>query len=505
MAGFEYQRINREGKRTGGFYLETDEGLTAWVLKSGKILGEIPREYSQTTPKEWSRFWVIRETTQMPEWHELPTNEEGKQVDRVWCFSGDKDKAFAEHFGVGCDHRLKTIATIVPGLAKIEELVKACDFQLDGVNAEEESNPHDASLKSIEEIKVHAEAGNVEAMCSLGIALVTAPPQYRDYNQGMRWLRKASAAGMALATYNIGVILRDGYSGEIDFKNALKYFDEAASVGYAMAKRSSGIMRINGEGCPKNQAAGYRMLLEAAKSRDYHSFLIIGSMHLNGVCVKKNPIEGAAWLLLALKMGLAVESAAGFSQLNKEYEADELKLILEKAEVRTNVLIDELCLGNPDLESSQLLFPKNPEQTKPSPKLSIDWENINPTDPKGYYAYFGVKPDASVSVITRAYNRILKECADNAFVINEANMAYKVLSNPHKRRFYDRNQVNLTRREAQNHIKPDILSLLNERNGRIVGSPAEYDPRPEPRNQNKSSGCILLLLPISIGIILLLF
>jgi hypothetical protein len=63
----------------------------------------------------------------------------------------------------------------------------------------------------------------------------------------------------------------------------------------------------------------------------------------------------------------------------------------------------------------------------PAPKLKTDWEYIDPEDPKGFYAYFGVKPTAHISAITKAYNRVLKECAGNDFVINEANIAYAVL------------------------------------------------------------------------------
>jgi TPR repeat protein len=246
-----------------------------------------------------------------------------------------------ELYGTGCDHRLKDIAAIVPGLAKIEELVKACDLQLDGDYAEEEPNPHLESLEKIEKRRLLAEDGDIDALCARGLDLLSAPPQYRNYEEGMRCLRKAEEAGMALANYNIGVMLRDGYSGEKDLVGALRYFDKAAAGGYPMAKRNAGIMRINGEGCPVNQAAGYRLLFEAAKIGDYPSLVVIGRMHLRGIYFEQDTVEGAAWLLLAHKVG-HVEGSIALARLRESHEAEETMAIIEKAEERIPDLIKEL-------------------------------------------------------------------------------------------------------------------------------------------------------------------
>ena len=318
-----------------------EEDSQTWTLKSGTVPGILPREYTQTTAKEWVRFWVIKETTSMGEWNELPTDDEGSQVDRVWCFSGSTEQGYVEIYGTGCDHRLKDIAAIAPGLASIEELVKACDLQLDGDYAEEDPNPHLETLNKIEERRLLAEAGDIDALCARGLDLLSAPPQYRNYEEGMRCLRKAAETGMALATYNIGVMLRDGYSGEKDLVSALRYLDEAAAGGYPVAKRNAGIMRINGEGCPVNQAAGYRLLFEAAKIGDYPSLVVIGRMHLRGIYFKQDTVEGAAWLLLAHKVGL-IEGSIAVARLRESYEADDVMLLLEKAEARIPGLIEEL-------------------------------------------------------------------------------------------------------------------------------------------------------------------
>lgn len=148
----------------------------------------------------------------------------------------------------------------------------------------------------------------------------------------------------------------------------------------------------------------------------------------------------------------------------------------------------------------------------PIPMLRTDWDEIDEKDPKGYYAYFGVDPSSDLPAIRRAYERILKECADNPFVINEANTAYGVLSNPHKRRYYDTNQAALSRRMAEterlaaaNRERSDNQGLFTDaiRRGVRINpvEPGERLNREWPQKQ--SSGCLVLFFPLLAGLALL--
>ena len=343
MPAFEYQRINKDGDRTGGFYLEHDDQSHTWKITSGSIKAKFPNRYSVTTAKEWEKFLVIKETTEMNQWQELPKDENDDQVDRVWGFDCVSEQGFGEFFGVGCDHKLKSIAAIVPGLSKIEELIKACDFELDGKYAKEEPNPHLNSLKMLKKSRAEAESGgaDADAMCTLGLNLIQGPPQYRNYEEGMRWLRKAEDTGMALATYNIGVMLRDGYSGERDLVDALKCFENAAQGGYLIAIRNAGLMYFNGQGCVKNQKKGYEWLFVAAQKGDYPTLLIIAKLYFAGAYVKQSDVEGTAWLMIAHKVGL-LEGSIELAGLRTRFSAKELEKLLEKAEKRVNVIIEAL-------------------------------------------------------------------------------------------------------------------------------------------------------------------
>jgi hypothetical protein len=64
-------------------------------------------------------------------------------------------------------------------------------------------------------------------------------------------------------------------------------------------------------------------------------------MHLRGIFFKKDVIEGAAWLLLAHKVGL-IEGSIAVGQLRESYEAEEVIRILDKAEERVAGLIEKL-------------------------------------------------------------------------------------------------------------------------------------------------------------------
>ena len=162
--------------------------------------------------------------------------------------------------------------------------------------------------------------------------------------------------------------------------------------------------------------------------------------------------------------------------------------------------------------------PKASDQVKPvqAPKLKTHWDDVDEKDPKGYYAYFGVDPKSDIAVIRKAYERILRECADNAFVVNEANFAFSVLSNPNKRRYYDTQQAALSRRmedtkkqeEESREQRRQGVGLYGTRSnahaGRTMGMPSE-GPGELNRPRPSSGGCMIFLAPLMVGVLWLLY
>jgi hypothetical protein len=216
-----------------------------------------------------------------------------------------------------------------------------------------------------------------------------------------------------------------------------------------------------------------------------------------------------------------------------EYTPEELQIFVRETGIRhilvnhglsttytiskQNSPADDPVPETPPVFVERRVGPNSSPSTTP-PKLSIDWDNINPLDPKGYYAFFGVEPDAPLSAITSVYDRIVRDWSDNPVVLYEAGTAYAVLSNPHKRRFYDKNQVNLTRREAD-HRKQKELRDREPQSSRARINPAEGPDKPglfhdhvrrglyinpveEPQHRNirprNSGGCGVAVLVIGL-------
>jgi curved DNA-binding protein CbpA len=147
------------------------------------------------------------------------------------------------------------------------------------------------------------------------------------------------------------------------------------------------------------------------------------------------------------------------------------------------------------------------------------WDGTDPSDPKGYYAYFGLKPSASPDEIQRAYERVLAECADVPFVINEAKIAYDVLSNPATRALYG------LRAPHAGPMKPSQPPAESRPSGTSAGNfvstgPAKGGSSPQPyrlagmpigishppqHRPPQAGGCLVLLFPLLFGAICMMF
>jgi hypothetical protein len=335
---FEYQRLDPDGNWAGGFHLDWHLDTQIWTVVSGSVPGGVPREYSQTGPEAWERFSTIVGTTDMRNWQDLPKDEDDNQLDRVWLFC---PTASSQYCGVGIDHRLATICKIVPGLAAIADLIRACDLQVDGNEAKEAEDPTLEYLEQINGLRPSAAGGDKDAQAELGARLVAAPVQYRDFDEGIKWLTEAAKSGHQDAEYNVGTSYLHGYSGKTDPKTAFHWLEKAAAKKHLMAMRNIGIMLMYGNGCTQDQAKGYDYLLRASKLGDYPSLLNIGQLYLVGTYVKKDPQEAAAWFILSHHMG-APEAAEKLLSLREHFEEDELESVVEKAQARIPSLSAEL-------------------------------------------------------------------------------------------------------------------------------------------------------------------
>jgi len=126
------------------------------------------------------------------------------------------------------------------------------------------------------------------------------------------------------------------------------------------------------------------------------------------------------------------------------------------------------------------------------PKINVDWDCTDPSDPKGYYAYFGLSPTAKLKTIKFAYIKVLDECAGNPLVLNAAKEAYDVLSDPIKRRKYD-TQLTYNTDDGAHETGP-----LSDYKFRTAGKPIETcDQVYVPTKQG--SGCMIVFFALFTG------
>ncbi len=335
---FEYQRINQNGERNGGFFLQWSADTNIWLITSGSIPGTIPREFSITNPKEWEKYQNIVKTTNVHEWEDLPRDEDGNQSDRVWAFWPNLSTGY---FGVGIDHRINTIAAIVPGLSSIADLIRECDLQVDGKISKELPDSSLQLLESINDLRKKAEKGDINAQSALGGTLVSTVPQYRNVEEGLKWLMLVAKSGDPNSEYNIGMTYLQGYSGEVDKSKAFPWIEKAAQKGHDLAMRNYGIMLMYGDGCVKDEKRGFDFIYSALKNGDLPSLLIIGQLYLDGTYVKKDHIQAIAWFVLGYRMDVS-GSDRKLESLSEYYEIDELQPMIKEAEKLIPGIISKL-------------------------------------------------------------------------------------------------------------------------------------------------------------------
>jgi hypothetical protein len=152
------------------------------------------------------------------------------------------------------------------------------------------------------------------------------------------------------------------------------------------------------------------------------------------------------------------------------------------------------------------------------PKDKKGWDYVDPSDPKGYYAYFGLMPSSDTKAITLAYIKILEKCDGNQFVITLAKEAYEVLSDPIKRKHYDTlldTDVKKTSRKTKGAAgaskRNKSYTTVRPTEFRLMGQPAESrDPlTPSEIKQNfikrqslesGDIGCTILLFGAIYGL-----
>lgn len=152
--------------------------------------------------------------------------------------------------------------------------------------------------------------GNPRAQYLIGIALLNGDGVEKNVEYGMRYLRKASLAGLGHASYQVAYEYRTGRNVEKDLAAYQEYLMKAVSRGYPKAVHELAVSYIK-----KSKFEQALPLLEQNLEKKYHpSMYLLGKLKLNDE-LSDSDSQALAVLFYQLKTANFLDSEAIYNQL----------------------------------------------------------------------------------------------------------------------------------------------------------------------------------------------
>jgi len=149
-----------------------------------------------------------------------------------------------------------------------------------------------------------AEAGNPVAQDLMGVAYEDGKAVPQDFAAAVQWYLRAADQGLAMAQYNLGLILAQGRVGvEVDVAAAIRYLDMAVAQGYGPAMTERGLMHENGLGGPVDMAAAVDLLQRASDLGDARGSDELAVLLDRGATGRQDPVRAHALFVAAALKG----------------------------------------------------------------------------------------------------------------------------------------------------------------------------------------------------------
>jgi TPR repeat protein len=164
-----------------------------------------------------------------------------------------------------------------------------------------------------------AEAGDSGAMVGLGFAYGNGQGVSTDYQEAVRWYRKAAEAGRPYGMFDLGVCYETGRGVEKDYQQALTWYRKAAQVGNAEAMTNLGVMYQRGDGVEKDFQQAISWFRKGAQAGNANGLMNLGAMYEQGEGVAKDDQQAISWYRKAAQAG----NAKAMMNLGVRYEHGE--------------------------------------------------------------------------------------------------------------------------------------------------------------------------------------
>lgn len=188
--------------------------------------------------------------------------------------------------------------------AAAEQGVAEAQFQyalilMDGRLAE----PDEA--RALDLLQQAAKSGNRLAQFNLAQLLVRREPGPKGFAKATEHYRAAADAGLADAQYAMAQIRMNGSDGQPpDDAKAREWLEKAARQNFDTAQVDLGTWLVEGRGGKRDMRAGYGWMHRAALGGNVAAQARLAKLHVQGLGVEPDRVEGAAWYIIARRAGL---------------------------------------------------------------------------------------------------------------------------------------------------------------------------------------------------------
>ena len=124
-----------------------------------------------------------------------------------------------------------------------------------------------------------------------------------DYEQAVKYFKRAAELGHASAQFNLGCCYDEGEGVTQNYYEAVKWYRKAAEQGNADAQLNLGNCYDNGEGVPQDYQEAIKWYRKAAEQGDAVAQSNLGDCYENGQGVTQNTKEAIKWYRLAAEQG----------------------------------------------------------------------------------------------------------------------------------------------------------------------------------------------------------
>jgi TPR repeat protein len=155
-------------------------------------------------------------------------------------------------------------------------------------------------------MKDAADAGNRLAQFNYAQMVTAQHPGPAGIEEAVGYYRRAAEAGLADAQYAMSQIAATGYgSNAPDDADARHWLLLAAKQNFDTAQLDLGTWLINGRGGPRDLERGFAWLKRAAEGGNVAAQNRLAKLYRGGIGTEADPIEAAAWYILARRAGLS--------------------------------------------------------------------------------------------------------------------------------------------------------------------------------------------------------